>query len=100
MAFKQIVSAIIFGSLLATLVCAQDPAPLLKDKADQEQKKRKLLEAKAVELLEGLIGQVAALKLPENRVRAEVDIGRMLWKKQPDRAKILLQDAITDLAGM
>ena len=63
--------------------------PLSKE---QEEEKVKV-ESKAVTLLEQVVSEAQALKLPENRVRVQIAAGDMLWARNQARARGLLSDA-------
>lgn len=70
--------------------------PLSKE---QEQEKLKL-ENKAVTLLEQVVSEAQALKLPENRVRVQIAAGDMLWARDQARARGLFSDAGAAIAQM
>jgi hypothetical protein len=59
----------------------------------QQQEDKAKLEKKAVALLEQVVTESQALKLPENRIRVQIAAGDMLWDKSPARARGLLTDA-------
>lgn len=92
-----------FTLLLATLglvltfsgsAAAQDatsPAATA-DTAKQQEEKAKL-EAKASLMLEQVISEAHALKLPENRIRVQVLAGDLLWDRSAARARVLFADA-------
>jgi hypothetical protein len=82
------------------VIGAQNAINQQTSKEDQETQKRKLLETKAYALLDELIIGLQTLRLPENRIRTEVSIARMLWDKDPNRARKLFQQATNDLAGL
>lgn len=68
---------------------APQPQPL-----SQEQKEAKLkLESKAVTLLEQVVSEAQALKLPDNRIRVQIAAGEMLWGRDQARARGLFSDA-------
>jgi len=93
---------ILFAS--ASFAIAQDAtsqtatAPGSSDAQQQEEKAK--LEKKAVGLLEQVVNEAQALKLPENRIRVQVAAGDMLWDKNPSRARGLLTDAAAVLNQM
>ena len=70
--------------------------PLSKE---QEEKKLKL-ESRAVALLEQVVSEAQALKLPENRVRVQIAAGDMLWARNQTRARGLFSDAGAAIAQM
>lgn len=67
----------------------------------KEQEEKKLtLESKAVTLLEQVVSEAQALKLPENRVRIQIAAGDMLWTRNQVRARGLFSDAGAAIAQM
>src|SRR5437868_3587162 len=70
-----------------TATAQQSPDP------QQQQEEKAKLEKKAVALLEQVVADSQALKLPENRIRVQIAAGDMLWDKNPARARGLLTDA-------
>jgi hypothetical protein len=67
--------------------------------AQQLEEKAKL-EAKAVVLLDQVVTEAQALKLPENRIRVQIAAGDMFWDRSAARARGLLVDAGTILGQM
>ena len=81
---------------------ATAPAPAAQaspDNAQQQEEKAKL-EAKATVLLEQVLGEAQALKLPENRIRVQIVGGDLLWDRNPARARSLFSDAGAMLGQM
>src|SRR5438270_1169609 len=74
----------------ATAQSAPDPQP----------EERAKLEKKAAVLLEQVVSEAGALKLPENRIRVQIAAGDMLWDRSPVRARGLLSDAGATLSQM
>jgi hypothetical protein len=102
MSIKKIVPFVILLAS-ATLTVAQDPtsqtatsqtatAQASPDPQQQQEEKAKL-EKKATALLEQVVTEGQALKLPENRIRVQIAAGDMLWDRNPARARSLLSDA-------
>jgi hypothetical protein len=109
MLIKKIVPFVILLAS-ATLTVAQDPssqaptsqtatAQASPDPQQQQEEKAKL-EKKATALLEQVVTEGQALKLPENRIRVEIAAGDMLWDRNPARARGLLSDAAALLGQM
>ena len=82
----------------ASFVVAQDatsqaataqPSP---DSQQQQEEKAKL-EKKAITLLEQVVSESQALKLPENKIRVNIVAGDLLWDKNAARARGLFNDA-------
>lgn len=91
--------------LISAVYCqAQDPsqtatAQSTPDPAQQQEEKLKL-ERKATALLEQVVTEAQALKLPENRVRVQITAADMLWDRSQARARGLFSDAATVLGQM
>jgi len=74
-------------------------AQSLPDPQQQQEEKAKL-EKKAAVLLEQIVSEAGALKLPENRIRVQIAAGDMLWDRSATRARGLLSDAGAMLSQM
>jgi hypothetical protein len=75
--------------LSATLaVRAQDP-PSTPSTEEQQ----KALQEKAFQLLDQIVGEVRALKLPENRLRVQWQAGDLVWPRDEARARTLFSQA-------
>src|SRR5437016_9671088 len=93
---KKIVLGLIAAGLVlssAIFSFAQEPssqtpatAQASPDPQQQAEEKAKL-ERKATVLLEQVISEAQALKLPENRIRVQIAAGDMLWDHNPGRAR-------------
>jgi len=79
-------------SQTATAQASPDP--------QQQQEEKAKLEKKATVLLEQVVSEAGALKLPENRIRVQIAAGDMLWDRSPTRARGLLSDAGAMLSQM
>lgn len=73
-------------------------APATPDAKQQEEKTK--LEAKATALLDQVVAEASALRLPENRIRVQIAAGDMLWDRSAARARGLLVDAGAILSQM
>src|ERR1041384_1746808 len=104
MLIKKLLPVLLLLSFVA-VAAAQDAtaqtalAQATPDPQQQQEEKAKL-EKKAVALLEQVVTESQALKLPENRIRVQIAAGDMLWDKNPARARGLLNDAGALLAQM
>jgi hypothetical protein len=76
----------------ATAQASPDPQQQAEEKAK--------LERKATVLLEQVIAEAQALRLPENRIRVQIAAGDMLWDRSAPRARGLFVDAGAGLAQM
>jgi hypothetical protein len=68
--------------------------------AQQQQEEKLKLEAKATVLLDQIVTEAQALKLPENRIRVQIAAAEMLWDRSAARARGLLVDAAAILSQM
>jgi len=68
--------------------------------AQQQQEEKLKLEAKATVLLDQIVTEAQALKLPENRIRVQIAAAEMLWDRSAARARGLLVDAGAILSQM
>lgn len=108
MLIKRIAISLFVSSLV--LACAafaaaqeatsQSPTAQPSPDPQQQQEEKLKLESKANGLLEQIITEAQALKLPENRIRVQIAAGDMLWDKSPARARGLFADAAAILGQM
>ena len=108
MLIKKIAASLFVSSLVlagAAFAAAQDatsqsataqPTP----NPQQQQEEKLKLETKANALLEQVIAEAQALKLPENRIRVQIAAADMLWDKSAPRARGLFADAAAILGQM
>jgi hypothetical protein len=90
-------SAVFAGAQDATSQSATtQPTP----DAQQQQEEKLKLEAKATVLLDQIVTEAQALKLPENRIRVQIAAAEMLWDRSAARARGLLVDAAAILSQM
>src|SRR5258706_230836 len=93
----MLASAVLVGAQDATSQSATaQPTP----DAQQQQEEKLKLEAKAIVLLDQIVTEAQALKLPENRIRVQIAAGDMLWDRSAARARGLLVDAGAILGQM
>jgi hypothetical protein len=95
-------SLAILGMVLACagiLFAQNDTSNTTPDAAKQQEEKAKL-EAKASVMLEQIISEAQALKLPENRIRVQLVAGDLLWDRSAARARSLFTDAGAVLGQM
>src|SRR5438309_1779736 len=104
---KVRITAFIAGLLIlspAAVIKAQEPA-VQTTQADaqtdeQKQKEKDATEKKATALLDQIVGEVQLLKLPENRIRVEIAVGDLLWKRNEPRARSMFSLAGDGVAEM
>jgi hypothetical protein len=90
--FAGLASAQDATSQTATAQASPDP--------QQQQEEKAKLEKKATVLLDQVVSDAQALKLPENRIRVQIAAADMLWDRSAARARGLLSDAGAMLAQM
>ena len=108
MSFKKIAGFIVttgFVVLCVTACFAQDatsqPPAAAQPTPDAQQQEEKLkLERKATALLEQVVGEAQSLKLPDNRIRVQINAADMFWDRNSGRARGLFTDAGVGLAQM
>jgi hypothetical protein len=67
---------------------AQDPAPQ-QPTPEEIAKQKEVLEKNAYRLLDQVIDEAQSLRLPENRVRIQINAGDLLWDRNQARARSL-----------
>ena len=97
-----VLSLVLACAMFATAQEATSPSATAQQTPDpQQQQEDKLkLESKAAALLEQVVTEAQALKLPENRIRVQIAAGDMFWDKNPARARGLFADAGAILSQM
>ena len=78
--------------ILATALVTSAQETTTPDAAKAQEDKAKL-EAKAATLLDQVVGEAQALKLPENRIRVQIIAGDLMWDRSPARARGFFNDA-------
>jgi len=86
--------------LAAALVAAQDPTTSQEQQQKEQEKAQAELQKKAFTLLDQVIGEAAALKLPENRIRVQFTAGDLIWERDEARARALFAAAAASLVEM
>lgn len=66
----------------------------------KESKNQELLKARGIALLGELEGVISELRVPQTRVKAQVQVGQMLWESDEKRALKYFTDAISDFKEM
>jgi hypothetical protein len=95
MLHKKIFTVFIF------LACAgQIPAQIATGKNIKKKDVSPGLQEKAFVLLNNLAREAEQFALPLNRITARVAIGDLLWEKDEKQARIVFQNAITDLSSL
>jgi hypothetical protein len=87
--------ALALGSIGAV---AQEIAPSPETEAQQKEKTER--EKKAFALLEQVVDEAQLLKLPENRIRLQINAAELLWQSNEGRARSLFSQAADGVAEM
>lgn len=74
--------------------------PVNQQQPDAQDKDKPTPEKKAVLLLDQVLGDAGALKLPENRIYVQISAGDLLWDRDESRARVLFGEAGTGIADM
>ena len=80
---------------------AQDPAPQQQPSADDAAKQKAELEKNAYRLLEQVIDEAQSLRLPDNRLRVQINAADLLWDHNQERARSLFaqaSDSVNEMA--
>jgi hypothetical protein len=85
-------SIFVASALLAAAIVTSAQEATTPDAAKAQEDKAKL-EAKAASLLEQVVSEAQALKLPENRIRVQIIAGDLLWERSAARARGFFNDA-------
>jgi hypothetical protein len=95
-------SIIVVLLLTSCLLHAQSASPDKKPTQEEQEQQRKELAAKGKKLLEEAVGEAQSLRAVKNRIRAQIEIGGLLWPQDAARAHAVLSDAantLRDLVG-
>ena len=87
--------ALALGSIGAV---AQRTAPT--PETEEQQKEKTEREKKAFALLEQVVDEAQLLKLPENRIRLQINAAELLWQSNEGRARSLFSQAAEGVAEM
>ena len=90
---RKLILSLLLMAFFARNARAQQPSAEA-EKAKQETEK------KALELVEQILTEAQALKLPENRIRVKAMAAGMLWEKDQPRARTYFQETENDLKQM
>lgn len=98
---KTVVLSVAFATILAAFVAAfgQDPAPQ-QPTAEDLAKEKEVLEKNAYRLLDQVIDEAQSLRLPENRVRVQINAADLLWDRNQSRARSLFSLASDGVVEM
>ncbi len=93
---------LLIGFILAAFAAvspllAQDPAPQTPSPEEVEKQKAEL-EKNGYRLLDQVINEAQSLRLPENRVRTQINAADLLWDHNQERARSLYAQAADSVA--
>jgi hypothetical protein len=74
--------------------------PVNQQQSEKQDKDKPTPEKKAVLLLDQVLGDAGALKLPENRIYVQMSAGDLLWDRDESRARVLFGEAGSGIAEM
>ncbi|HEY0385055.1 MAG TPA: hypothetical protein VGC64_03555, partial [Pyrinomonadaceae bacterium] len=99
---RYLASALAFSLTLSLVPArAQTPtAPPAPASPATQRKARKELEQKALVLLDEIVKDVQAYKVPENRLRVKAMAASLFWKYDEARARILFKETLAGLTDL
>ena len=101
---KNRIAALLMGLGIALVLAAQaTPAQDAQGQTpltEQQQAEEQARKDKAIALLEQVISESQALKLPENRTRIQIYGGDLLWERNEARARTLFTNAAASISDM
>jgi hypothetical protein len=100
MGLKRFAAAFLAALLICPPALAQTPAQTQAQKEEKSQKEDKELEKKALALLDEIVGEAMSLKLVENRIYALTTAADLFWKRNEDRARALLAEAVSQFMAI
>jgi len=100
MGLKRITASLLAAVLICIPALSQSPEPPQSQKEDKPQKTDKELEKKALALLDEVVGEAMSLKLVENRIYALTAAADLFWKRNEDRARQLLTEAVNQFMAI
>lgn len=74
--------------------------PVTQQQPSEQDKDKPTPEKKAILLLDQVLGDAGALKLPENRIYVQISAGDLLWDRDEARARVLFGEAGSGIAEM
>jgi hypothetical protein len=100
MALKRFTASFLAALLICPPGLAQTSAQPQAQKEDKSQKVDKELEKKALALLDEVVAEAMSLKLVENRIYALTTAADLFWKRNEDRARALLAEAVSQFMAI
>jgi hypothetical protein len=93
----MILYRLVFPTLLLLLISIPAQA---QSQNSKEEDPKKILEKRALELLDEVVGNSKALKAVENRVNIQMDAAQLLWRRDEKRARELFKEATVNFVEL
>jgi hypothetical protein len=100
MALKRYTTSFLAVLLICTPALAQTPGQPQSQQEAKSQKEYKELEKKALALLDEVVGEAMSMKLVENRIYALTTAADLYWKRNENRARALLAEAVNQFMAI
>jgi hypothetical protein len=100
MGLKRFAASFLAALLICLPALAQTTAQPQAQKEEKSQKEDKELEKKALALLDEVVGEAMSLRLVENRIYALTTAADLFWKRNEDRARALLAEAVNQFMAI
>ena len=94
----QLTKSLLVLLILVPVVRPQSPNPSAR--AEEEKKIREERHKKALALIDEIVEETRAFKLPENRIRVEMTLTDLLWSRDEKRARSLFKEAAATLGEL
>jgi len=95
MVLSLVVASSVFGRQAKQQPASPDP-----DKSTEAKLEKRVLEKKALALIDEILKEAANLRLPENRIRLQAGAADLLWKHDEKRARNLFKQAMAALSDL
>lgn len=100
MTVKPMFLTLLAAVLLMSVAPAQAQDPTQQSSQDEAEQQKQALQNKAYRLLDQIIDESQSLRLPENRIRIQINAADLIWDRDQGRARSLFMqasDAVTEL---
>ncbi|HXG92806.1 MAG TPA: hypothetical protein VNN73_10620 [Blastocatellia bacterium] len=102
MLLGKVFVSLLLSQLVSSPLAAQSPLSKQTTKSEEQAKVRQEIEKRALALVDEAIEGAKSLKLPENRIRIQLNAANLLWLRNEARARALFKEAteyIRELLG-
>lgn len=100
MTLKRFMAPFLAALLICPPALAQTPTQPQPQKEGKSQTEDQELEKKALALLDEVVGEAMSLKLVENRIYVLTTAADLFWKRNEDRARALLAEAVNQFLAI